>query len=244
LNASLDRVPCSSADIANFCLDLARSDVFSAIGLGSGDAQKGSLNPHTAAKLAEDLTDPVRTAESVAAALGDICTDDLNEATYDALAIAKRHGIGLVNALERAQRFAADISRDASDTQLSRRDLRRNLDSARDHSANLIDDLGVVVSSLVPAGASNVGGEEAAKRPDRSKRVAPAASRVLTVTVRPLPAIGRARYAAEFRTELWELAQSGASRRAQVAYATRQLRSAWKLRAALRTPARQRAGAL
>ena len=244
MNASPDRVPWSSADIAKYCFDLACSDAFSAIGIASRVAQKGSLNPHTAAKLAEDLTEPIRAVGYVAGALGGIRTDDLNDAAYGAVASAKRHGTGLANALTCAQRFAADIARDASDTQLSRRDLRRNLDSARAHSANLSGDLAGVVRSLVLADVSNVGGEEAAKRPDRPKRVAPVAARVLTVTVRPLPAISRARYAAEFRAELWELAQSGASRRAQVAYATRQLRSAWRLRAALRTPARQRAGAL
>jgi hypothetical protein len=244
VNAPPGRVPYSSAGIAKFCFDVARSDAFSAIGTASRVAQKGSLNLHTAAELAADLTEPVRTAESVAGALGGIRTDDLDAVAYDTLAIAKRHSIGLLNALRRAQGFAADIAMDASDTQLSRRDLRRNLDSARDHCANLIDDLAFFVRLVVQAEASNIWGEEAAKRPDRSKRVAPAAARVLTVTVWPLPAISRARYAAEFRTELWELAQSGASRRAQVAYATRQLRSAWRLRAALRTPARQRAGAL
>jgi hypothetical protein len=51
----------------------------------------------------------------------------------------------------------------------------------------------------------------------------------------------RARYAGEFLSELWELAHTGASWRAQVAYAARQAGSAVRLRAALRGPARRAA---
>lgn len=65
----------------------------------------------------------------------------------------------------------------------------------------------------------------------------------MAATAQLLPTPGRARYTAEFRSELWELAQSGAGRWAQVAYAARQLRSVWSLRAALQAPVRRRAAA-
>ncbi len=71
------------------------------------------------------------------------------------------------------------------------------------------------------------------------RRVTSAAARLLIVAAGLLPAADRARYAAEFRAELWDLAQAGAARRTQVAYAARQLRSAWRMQAAPRAPARR-----
>jgi hypothetical protein len=65
--------------------------------------------------------------------------------------------------------------------------------------------------------------------------IAPVASRLVGVATQMLPAWERARYAEEFRSELWDLAQTGGSRRAQLAYATRQLLAVPKLRAGLRS---------
>lgn len=68
------------------------------------------------------------------------------------------------------------------------------------------------------------------------KRVAPPAVRLLSAVARLLPAAYRARYEEEFRAELWDLAQAGAGRLWQVAYALRQLRCARLTVSALRSP--------
>ena len=74
----------------------------------------------------------------------------------------------------------------------------------------------------------------------RRHRVAPSAGRVLAMAARLLPAADRARYAAEFRSELWELVQAGDGRWGQLGYAGRQLVAACQLRAALQAPRRRR----
>ena len=56
-----------------------------------------------------------------------------------------------------------------------------------------------------------------------------------------LPGTGRDRYAEEFRSELWDLAQSGAGRLQQLRYGFRQLCSALPMRLALRSPQRKNA---
>ncbi len=60
------------------------------------------------------------------------------------------------------------------------------------------------------------------------------------MTARLLPAADHPRYAAEFWSELWELAQAGAGRWGQLGYAGRQLVAACQLRAALQAPRRRR----
>ena len=74
-----------------------------------------------------------------------------------------------------------------------------------------------------------------------SRRVAPSATRLLTVAARLLPPAERARYAEEYRSELWELAQAGNGRIRQLRYALRQLRSAPSMSFALRSPRRRSA---
>ena len=71
---------------------------------------------------------------------------------------------------------------------------------------------------------------------------APLARRLVAVAARHLPAAERARYSEEFRSELAEIARAGGGRRAQLAYGARQVMSAVRLRAALRSP-RQRSAA-
>jgi hypothetical protein len=56
-----------------------------------------------------------------------------------------------------------------------------------------------------------------------------------------LPVTDRARYAEEYRSELWDLAQSGAGRLRQLLYALRQLRRAIPMGLALRSPRRRSA---
>jgi len=72
-------------------------------------------------------------------------------------------------------------------------------------------------------------------------RVAPLAARLLTMAARLLPEADRARYAEEFRGELWEMAVAGAGRWGQLGCAARVLARARETRAALRAPARRRA---
>jgi hypothetical protein len=73
------------------------------------------------------------------------------------------------------------------------------------------------------------------------KRPAPLARRLLLAAARMLPAEDRDRYAEEFRSELADIALAGGGRRVQLAYAARQLRSAPRLRADLRSPQRRSA---
>jgi hypothetical protein len=77
--------------------------------------------------------------------------------------------------------------------------------------------------------------------PRRPGRVTASASRLLTAAARLLPAADRARYAEEFRSELWELARAGEPRRRQIGYAARQAASSLRLRAELRAPRRRKA---
>jgi len=79
------------------------------------------------------------------------------------------------------------------------------------------------------------------QRRRQAVRLAPVAERLLAVAARLLPASDRVRYAGEFGSELWEIAHAGGRRRAQLAYAARQVRSAWRLGRELQAPERRRA---
>jgi len=69
--------------------------------------------------------------------------------------------------------------------------------------------------------------------------VAPSAGRLVAAAARLLPVGEQDRYAEEFRSELWEIARAGGRRPTQLAYATRQVIAAWRLRAELRVPQRR-----
>ena len=92
----------------------------------------------------------------------------------------------------------------------------------------------VRVSALVNAVA--LARNPSVRRQPTAVRVAPTADRLLAATARLLPAADRARYGEEYRAKLSEIAHTGAGRRSQLAYAARQLTSAWRLRAELRAP--------
>lgn len=77
------------------------------------------------------------------------------------------------------------------------------------------------------------------QRRRQAVRLAPVAERLLAVAARLLPASDRVRYAGEFGSELWEIAHAGGRRRAQLAYAARQVRSAWRLGRELQAPQRR-----
>ena len=64
---------------------------------------------------------------------------------------------------------------------------------------------------------------------------------VATIAIRILPPQQRARYAEEFRNELWTLAEEGESRWRQVAHAARLVWHTPRLYLALRSPHRQKA---
>lgn len=75
----------------------------------------------------------------------------------------------------------------------------------------------------------------------RARPVVPSATRLLAAAACLLPVAERARYTDEYRSELWELAQSGAGRPCQLRYSLRQLRNAPSLGFALRSPHRRSA---
>ena len=82
-------------------------------------------------------------------------------------------------------------------------------------------------------------------RPDdrrsEAKPVASSASGLLAAAAKPLPVADRARYAEEYRRELWELAQSGAGSLRQLRYALRQVLHTLPMSFALRSPRRKSA---
>jgi hypothetical protein len=109
-------------------------------------------------------------------------------------------------------------------------DLDRALALARGLARDL--DRASAIAGLLTSGGSIRGRREAS-------RVVPAAGRLAAAAARLLPAQERARYAEEFRSELWEIAHAGGRRWAQLAYAARQLVAARRLRAELRVPRRR-----
>lgn len=72
-----------------------------------------------------------------------------------------------------------------------------------------------------------------------AKRVVPRAARLLAAVTRLLPATDRSRYAEEFQSELWDLAQDGAGRIRQLGYALHLLRNIVPMGFALRSPRRR-----
>jgi hypothetical protein len=73
----------------------------------------------------------------------------------------------------------------------------------------------------------------------RPRRIAPSVARLLAGAARLLPAADRARYAEEYQSELWDIAQAGVGRIGQLRYALSQLRNALPVSAALRSPRRR-----
>ena len=76
------------------------------------------------------------------------------------------------------------------------------------------------------------------QQPDRSASLATA---LLGAAIRLLPPANRLRYAAEFRSELADIAAAGGRRREQLAYTTRLLLTAPRLHIELRAPRRRSA---
>lgn len=73
----------------------------------------------------------------------------------------------------------------------------------------------------------------------RHMKVASLAAHLVTAAARLLPAADRNRYAEEFQSELWDLAQARAGRLRQLQYALHQLLCAFPMGFALRSPRRK-----
>jgi hypothetical protein len=201
--------------------------------------------------LARDLDHACGLARAVARGVGcDFGRDLARELARDLV-----DAVGLARDVDRAcDRFPFQTS--APD---HARDLVRNLDHARELVLILASDPAIALghaSNREPASElarnfirevahnliSEPASENAVTAQHEGGQVVPLAGRLLAIATRLLPVRDRARYADEFRSELWEIAHAGAGRRrAQLAYAARQVMSAWRLRAELRVPRRRRA---
>ena len=137
----------------------------------------------------------------------------------------------LVSAFDRARAGISTLLNDLSRVSIRARDLAvvRQRDDESTRVINLVRDL-----NLDGNRDSDLAGT--VQEQDREGRVAPSAGRLLTAAAKLLPAADRARYAEEYRSELWEIAHAGQPRRRQLHYASRQLVSSWRLRAELRVP--------
>ncbi len=124
-------------------------------------------------------------------------------------------------ALDRAQGIHADLKYGIDGDGV--------LDRALSVAADLSQACELALVSSVPADEERGAG----------RRVAPSAARLLAAATGLLAAADRARYSEEYRAELWEIAAAGGGRRQQLLYAVRQVRSAWRLRAALGMPRRR-----
>ena len=194
---------------------------------------------------ANDLARTLNRALDLARALdGDHASDLVN---YLASALDRTDNLrrALVNASDLAN--ALDLARDLA------RDLDSNLADVYSRASDFGADLdSSLASALIVANthasdlAAGLDSDQALDRDSgrehlerEVRRVAPPAARLLTTVARLLPATDRARYDEEFKSELWDLAQTGAGRLRQVAYALRQLRCARLMVSALRSPRRR-----
>jgi hypothetical protein len=136
-----------------------------------------------------------------------------------------------VDALVQARRLDdnLDLACDNADEVDSLRELA--VDLAR--ACGRVDDL---IKYLEARGATALADRTRGRQ--EAPQVALIAGRLVTAATRLLPVRAQARYAEEFRSELWEIAHTGGTWCAQLAYAARQMRAAGRLRAALRAPRR------
>lgn len=94
----------------------------------------------------------------------------------------------------------------------------------------LVDDLGGNLTRVADA-----------RKQRRTSLPARSAAGLVSAAARLLPAADRARYGDEYQSELWDLAQFGASRLQQLKYALRQLLRAFSMGRTLRSPRRRSA---
>ena len=158
----------------------------------------------------------------------------LDRAHARALDLVGTLDLGRARALARNLAFARAraLDRDHAPV-LHVRDRGRALDRALDHAH------GCAVALVSALDHDRTFGRSRARR--EAGRVAYSAARLLVGAARLLPAADRARYAEEYRSELWELARAGAGRPGQLGYALRQLHSAPRTGRALRALRRRSA---
>jgi hypothetical protein len=174
--------------------------------------------------------------------LGQALTSDLNLARTLADTCG-REILDLGRALTRANALARDLGATgvlASDSAFSDSAPDPDLDLALDLARDLARAHGLA-NDLALALAHNLDSAHAVRKQRGAGRVTPLAGRLLAAAAHLLPAGDRARYAEEFRSELAEIARVKARRRPQLAYAARQVASAWRLRADLRAPRARKA---
>lgn len=146
-------------------------------------------------------------------------------ATADDLDVAGAHDI----ALDLVRVLSSDI------TQI------RAIDRARTLTQTLAQTLDIPYPDSLLKGrrAIEIDGTSIAGRKSRAQQ-STAALRLTETVARMLPTENRTRYGEEFGSELADIALAGGGRWAQMAYAVRQVRCVWQLRAELR---RRRSGA-
>ena len=152
-------------------------------------------------------------------------TSDLARARARDLADARARA--LVDTYNRADVLARLLARTGV------RNLVRDLDTALNRADVLARTLDRAYKRALGLDRANGSGQPGARR------VAPSAASLLTTAARLLPAAHRSRYAEEYQSELWDLAQAGAGRIRQLRYALCQFRNAVPISVALRAPRRR-----
>jgi hypothetical protein len=153
--------------------------------------------------------------------------------------------------LEYALINARDLARELVGVLTAASGLRMNtLDLARELARNLdgiLAQVGHRAEALADVHRLEVlaeAGEKQSHELDPARRavhITPTAGRLLAAVTRLLPATDCDRYGEEFRSELWEIASAGATRRRQIGYAVRQTVRIAQLRGSLLTPRRRHA---
>lgn len=237
------------------------TDLFEALDLAHAHASYLASDLAHARDLthARDLARELASDIDRALALAKTRSRDLGDALDRTLDLIHPQGVDLARSFDRtlnlirtlnlahAQAQALDLA-PTVDRVLDRAlDIDHTLDLARDISHTIDGDgesdiarLADVVQRLFAAGRLLVNRPASAAR---TRRVGTArlAGRVADLATRVLPPQHRARYGEEYRSELYELAAAGITRRGQLTYAIRLLDRAWVLRAELREAVGRRA---
>jgi hypothetical protein len=164
--------------------------------------------------------------------------DDLNRARNRARAIDRALACAhaLADALDRARDRADDLNLD----RVGARAIDRALADDLNHARALVR----TVDQVANPGRSDRGVLPGASSPGhaRARRVALPARRLVAAAAGLVPAGERARYGEEYRSELHDLAASGAGRCRQLGYALRLLAGTLRLRRAVLAPRHGKAG--
>lgn len=159
-------------------------------------------------------------------------TMDYDVAHASDLALARSYAHGLAVELKDAIRHSTKWTRDVSGPHVL--DLARDIARITERAKKLVAALG----PSVPVSATGAGDDRSVPESGPKLIVGWPARRLAVLAARFLPLRARDRYAKEFESELWDLANAGASRRHQFTHATRLLIRAWQLRVELKSPHR------